>query len=143
MKHPLTFLIALLLTGAAPVDGAEARPGQNVLFICVDDLNTRLGCYGATQIRSPRIDTFAARAVRFDRAYCQYPSCAPSRASVLTGLRPQTIGVLNNRTRVRAHLPGVITLPQWFRQQGYHAARGGKAAGQQRGGEEERRAATT
>lgn len=126
MKHPLTFLIALLLTGAAPVDGAETRPRQNVLFICVDDLNTRLGCYGATQIRSPRIDTFAARAVRFDRAYCQYPSCAPSRASVLTGLRPQTIGVLNNRTRVRAHLPGVITLPQWFRQQGYHAARVGK-----------------
>src|SRR5438046_4687453 len=81
----------LLLTSAAPAQSNATKP--NVLFIIADDLCADLGCYGAA-VKSPNVDALAARSVRFEHAYCQYPLCGPSRCSFMSGLRPDTTGVI-------------------------------------------------
>jgi iduronate 2-sulfatase len=97
-----------------------------VLFLISDDLNNSLGCYGHPQVKSPNIDRLAARGVRFDLAYCQFPLCGPSRNSMLTGLYPNSSGILANQQIFRQTIPAQVSLPQAFRQAGYFAARIGK-----------------
>ena len=109
---------------AAPTPAAPQK--TNVLFIIADDLRTELGCYGAGNIHSPNIDRLAAGGLVFERAYCQVSVCNPSRNSLLSGARPDTTRSLDNRTFLRSTMPQVVTLPQHFKDHGWHAASVGK-----------------
>jgi arylsulfatase A-like enzyme len=116
-------LFALLLV-ISSVASAAQRP--NVLFMMADDLNNSLGCYGHPLVKTPNLDKLAARGVRFEKAACQFPLCGPSRNSMLTGLYPNSSGILTNGQLFRQTIPSQVSLPQAFRLSGYFAARIGK-----------------
>src|SRR4051812_44791912 len=125
MTTRLLAAAAVLLVLAAPARGADpARP--NVLFLMSDDMRPDLGCYGHPIVKSPNLDALAAAGVRFERAYCQYPLCNPSRTSLLTGRHPRTTGVTDNTTYFRDVHPKFVTLPQLFKAHGYATLRAGK-----------------
>ncbi len=140
MRHAILALaaafsaaIASPLPAQTPPDaatGAEVEPaaGQrlNVLLIISDDLRCELGCYGVERAITPNIDALAAAGVRFERAYCQFPLCNPSRSSMLTGRYPLTTGVLGNRDWFGERHPEWRSLPRWFKEQGYATLRAGK-----------------
>jgi iduronate 2-sulfatase len=111
--------------------GAEAAQGAvpgkpNVLMIAIDDLRPEAGCYGNPLIQTPALDAIARRGTTFHRAYCQQAVCSPSRASLLTGLRPDATRIYDLQTHFRRNLPDVVTLPQLFKAHGYHAQGLGK-----------------
>lgn len=124
MRNTVYLIVALLL--AAFTARAQDKKPYNVLFIVVDDLRPELGCYGAGQVVSPNIDRLASRGVTFKRAYCQQALCSPSRTSVLTGLRPDATKVYDLVTHFRTTVPGVVTLPEHFKANGYQSIALGK-----------------
>ena len=93
----------------------------NVLFIAIDDLRPEIGAYGVNAIRTPNLDALAREGTIFTRAYAQMSLCSPSRTSLMTGLRPDTAGVTDLVTHFRSTVPGIVTLPQYFKNRGYRA----------------------
>ncbi len=116
--------ICLIL--AALILHANAADKMNVLLIISDDMRNELGCYASTLAKTPNLDKLAATGIKFDRAYCQFPLCGPSRASMLTGRYPGTTGVLGNRTWFGDAHPEFVSLPRHFKNNGYTSVRVGK-----------------
>jgi iduronate 2-sulfatase len=120
MKLSLGIILFLMVGGLTAAD----RP--NVLLILSDDLRPQLGCYGDETVISPNIDAFAETAVRFERAYVQQAVCSPSRNSFLSGLRPESTGLMGFGTKLREKVPDAVTLPQHFKNNGYRTVGMGK-----------------
>ena len=119
-------ILTLVLPAVTHAQAARAS-GPNVLFIGIDDLNDWIEPLGGhPQARTPNLMRLAERGVTFTRAYCQAPSCNPSRTSLMTGLRPSTTGVYGNRDAWRRTVPDAVTLPQHFMLHGYEVLGGGK-----------------
>jgi uncharacterized sulfatase len=121
----LLSLFLLLSVFHAALQSADA-PKLNVLFIVSDDFRDEGGVFTRAQVRLPNLDRLAAHGVRFERAYVQYTVCNPSRSSFLTGLRAEQTGIVDNLTLLRSRLPDVVTLPQLFKENGWHAESFGK-----------------
>ncbi len=116
--------IAVAIASLFSVSADENRP--NVLFIAVDDLRIELGCYGADHIKTPNIDRLATDGTLFEKAYCQYAVCSPSRSSLLTGRRPDSIKIYDLVTHFRKFTPDVVTLPEYFKNNEYFSQGMGK-----------------
>jgi uncharacterized sulfatase len=121
-----TSLLSLLPRTLCAEPSGGAKP--NVLFLMVDDMRPELNCFGVPEVKSPNFDRLAAKGLKFERTYCQFPVCNPSRSSMITGLRPETLGIFTNNKddAFRLKRPDVVTIPQLFRQNGYHTASFGK-----------------
>ena len=122
MLRQLLLLIAIL--GHTCWSQAAERP--NILFVAVDDLRPELGCYDSPVAVTPNLDALAADGLLFNRAYCQQAICRPSRASLMTGTRPETTGLFHNYVSLRELQPDILTLPQHFIANGYETAYVGK-----------------
>lgn len=121
-----TLLSIALACAAVTLAASGGELLTNVLFIAVDDLKPALGCYGERQVQSPNIDRLASRGTVFLNAHCQQAVCAPSRASLLMGKRPDALRVWDLKTKIRKLNPNVISLPQCFKAQGYETVGLGK-----------------
>lgn len=132
MNLKIAFYFVLVVLGVAVFGGCRPEKNEqpekpNVLFIVADDLADRLHCYGDSVAVTPNLDKLAQRGVLFANNFCQYPTCGPSRASMLSGLYPFESGYThNNDGTFNEHLPGVVSLPRVFRENGYFTARVGK-----------------
>lgn len=127
MNHRLTLAGLTLLSLPVSMMGANpCSPQKNVLFIAIDDLKPLLGCYGDPIAQTPNLDLLARKGSIFENAYCQQAISAASRTSLLTGMRPDRTKVWDLKTQFRDINPDVVTLPQYFKSQGYHSAGIGK-----------------
>ena len=112
--------------GSPQPRGGNKSEAKNVLFIVCDDLNTHVSPSGYNHTKTPGLAEFASEAMTFNRAFCQYPVCGPSRASFMNGLYPQSSGVLDNTADIRETRPGTISMPQFFKENGFWTASVGK-----------------
>lgn len=120
-------LSTILLSFVISFSGFSQKKKQpNVLFIAVDDLRADLGTYGSNVVISPNIDQLSSEGIQFNKAYVQQAICGPSRASLLTGSRPETINVIDLFQDFRANRPSIVTLPQHFKENGYETVYLGK-----------------
>lgn len=127
MSRLCTTLIAIVcLAHPATTSESVAAERPNVLFVVIDDLRPEMGCYGNQAIKTPHFDAFAKSSTVFTQAYCQAAVCAPSRASVMTGLRPDSTRVWDLRGKFRINLPEVVTIPQHFHAHDYYTVSMGK-----------------
>ncbi len=132
--HPFKHLLPVAAAAAAfspqvipALQAAQPEKKTNVVFFVLDDLLPRLNCYGEKGMVTPNIDRLAREGMVFDNAYCQYAVCGPSRASFLTGLRPDTTRCYNNgNLQVRENVPNLVTMPQHFKNNGYESLAIGK-----------------
>lgn len=122
----LGIVLPVLTVPVLFAEQASTGSRPNVLFVVVDDLRPQLACYGATQMKTPNVDRLANKGMRFERAYVQAAFCNPSRNSFLSGYRPGKTRIFDNHTRLRETLPDAVTLPQLFKESGYHTYNLGK-----------------
>ena len=120
------FFFLTAATRLVSVDCIRAAEQPNILFIAVDDLRPELGCYGSPIAQTPHLNELADRGLLFNRAYCQQAICRPSRASLMTGVRPETTGLFHNHVALRELQPDILTLPEHLIANGYDAAYVGK-----------------
>ena len=132
-------IVILIITGIllscsnTEVKGDQQFIRKNVLFLPVDDLNDWIGALGNEQAITPNMDRLAKRGTLFSNAHCSAPVCNPSRASILSGMRPSTLGIYNNGQPLNANYPDVVTIPRHFKNNGYKTFGGGKILHEQIG----------
>ena len=129
MYFTLRICLTIFLVGIffhAQPGNVFAKPKANILLICIDDLKPNIHCYGDKIAVTPNIDKLASAGMIFNKAYCNQAVCAPSRNSLMTGLRPQTLGIYDLGTNFRKSRPNAITLGQQLKQHGYKAQGLGK-----------------
>lgn len=126
MRKSNLAMAALALTSAVSGVSAKSAERPNILVFLVDDMRPQLGCYGYDNVVSPNIDALAADGVRFNKAYVQEGISAPSRMSILTGMRPNNIGIYSLFTTLRSQHPEMMTIPQFFKESGYKTISVGK-----------------
>jgi len=127
MKKTILIIVSSCFLIVGFIDNAAEKQRPNILFIPIDDLRPDFETYGNAAIKTPNITRIANNGVTFTRAYCQQAVCNPSRASLLTGLRPDDLKVWDLQTPFRKNRPNVVTIPQYFKQEGYTTIGLGKA----------------
>jgi iduronate 2-sulfatase len=121
-----SIILLAMTTTLAVVAQKKSASKPNILFIAVDDLKPILGCYGNKLVKTPNIDRLAKMATVFNGNYCQHAVCGPTRASIMTGKRPDYTKIWNLTTQMRDMNPDIVTLPQYLISQGYETSGIGK-----------------
>ena len=119
-------LLNIIVLAGVVITAKAAKQRSNILFIVCDDLNTHVSTSGYSPIKTPTLAKLASEGMTFNRAFCQYPVCGPSRASFMNGLYPESTGVIDNKADIRKTRPGTVSMPQFFKQNGYWTASVGK-----------------